>query len=292
MKFYLVIILIVLAILFPKTICMGTLNGLRLWSTQLVPSLLITLVMSGILIKLMHLKKLFIIQRIDLISIICILSGLPNAAYIYSSVRLTKKERRYLSEIIGFINISSPGFVFNYIYNNCLNSEVNIIIFVFLCYFPSFIMIIINRCIYFSKEEAYFNNSCGNVLLIDFCHIINESVEKAVRSILSIGVYVCIFSCLVCFISVFAINNNLYGIITGFFEISNGIYIISGSMVPSYIKMIIMLIINSFAGICTLFQTMIFIKDKIIIKKYIYQKIELTLITAILGFLIYVFMNV
>ena len=122
--------------------------------------------------------------------------------------------------------------------------------------------------------------------------IFNTSIDKMITSVLKLGGYIIIFSCLCAYIQYFSHMLSMpyiNWIACGFMEITNGIYFVSAIKSP-LVKIMLIAAINAFGGLSTLMQTYSVIKDNvgvcIDIKKYIFQKIKLTICTILVTYLI------
>lgn len=127
---------------------------------------------------------------------------------------------------------------------------------------------------------------------MDFFTILNNSIDKMITSVLKLGGYIIIFSCLCAYIQYFSHMLSMpyiNWIACGFMEITNGIYFVSAIKSP-LVKIMLIAAINAFGGLSTLMQTYSVIKDNvgvcIDIKKYIFQKIKLTICTILVTYLV------
>ena len=122
--------------------------------------------------------------------------------------------------------------------------------------------------------------------------LLKNSIDKMITSVLNLGGYIIIFSCLCAYIQYFSHMVSMpyiNWIVCGFMEITNGIYFVSAIKSP-LVKIMLISAINAFGGLSTLMQTYSVIKDNvgvcIDIKKYIFQKIKLTICTILVTYLV------
>lgn len=140
------------------------------------------------------------------------------------------------------------------------------------------------------KNTDYQKQSHTTPTNMNFSDILNNSIGKTACSILKLGGYIIIFSCISAYIECFAYNSPTAGVLLcGVLEITNGMYMAAGLQLSSYIKVIIILIINAFGGISTLMQTCGIIKDNlgysIDTRQYIKSKLKLVLCTLLVTYI-------
>jgi hypothetical protein len=130
----------------------------------------------------------------------------------------------------------------------------------------------------------------------NFFNVLDNAIIKSIDNVLKMCGYIVIFSCICSMTDVlFGRFNYINMIICSLLEITNGIYLIASSNISASVKAVFILTTNAFGGISTLMQTIGITgtsnnNNGINIKKYIYQKIMLSLATAGISLLlIYVF---
>ena len=130
----------------------------------------------------------------------------------------------------------------------------------------------------------------------NFFNVLDNAIIKSIDNVLKMCGYIVIFSCICSMTDVlFGRFNYINMIICSLLEITNGIYLIASSDISASVKAAFILTANAFGGISTLMQTIGIAgtsnnNNGINIKKYIYQKIMLSLATAGISLLlIYVF---
>ena len=116
-----------------------------------------------------------------------------------------------------------------------------------------------------------------------FSQLLDDSIWSAVVSILKLGGYIIVFSCLSAYICLLPIKNiYITGILCGITEITNGIYLIGRFPVPLFYQTILILAVNAFGGFSTVMQTAgITKRSSFGIKKYICGKLLLTVLTCL-----------
>lgn len=130
----------------------------------------------------------------------------------------------------------------------------------------------------------------------NFFNVLDNAIIKSIDNVLKMCGYIVIFSCICSMTDVLLGRFNYINmIICSLLEITNGIYLIASSDISASAKAAFILTANAFGGISTLMQTIGIAgtsnnNNGINIKKYIYQKIMLSLATAGISLLlIYVF---
>ncbi|MDO5382874.1 MAG: hypothetical protein Q4F06_09220 [Eubacteriales bacterium] len=196
-----------------------------------------------------------------------------------------------IDNIIGYCNITSPSFLINYIYYNLLNKSVNYMKFIVCTYLPVIILLFINitkgymqERIGRKNESVKLENNIKDGMNDKFITVFDKSLNAAITNSLKLCGYIVIFSCVSALICSFFNNGIITCIICGFIEITNGLYMTSCYMENDSLKYIILMSINAWGGVSTLMQTIGIVgSDNLNIKKYIYQKLMLTLLTLVIS---------
>lgn len=289
--FCILLIFFILMTITPDILIPATISGIRLWGLKVAPGLIMGMIFIECFNCYMPVDCTYGAFLVILSSMLC---GFPTGALNCIKYQKNKRNNKWLILVMPYCNISSPGFIINYIYYNYLSEHFNIFCYLLCVYLPVLILImyeyiknkITNKYTYSSDNNiTQFKN-------IDFPTILNNSIDKMLTSVFKLGGYIIIFSCLCAYIQYFSdmISMPYFSlIICGFMEITNGIYLISTISRP-FVKIILILSMNAFGGISTLMQTYSIIKDNmglcINIKDYVFQKIKLTLCTILVTYLV------
>lgn len=147
----------------------------------------------------------------------------------------------------------------------------------------------------FFNAAASSNSSAGTDTAApdrpSFAFILDDAIWGAIKSMLKLGGYIVVFSCLSSYVLLLPIRNPaLSALICGITEITNGIYLCNQLADSASAQLLLILGINAFGGFSTIMQTSGMIRTSGLgIKKYIYQKVIFTAVTLLnTTFLIYV----
>ena len=286
--------------------------GIRLWGLKVVPGLIMGLIFVGCLDYYMPQSSAYGTFLVILCSLLC---GFPTGALNCIQYSRRHNNNSFIADIMPYCNTSSPGFTINYIYYGLLSDYINIRAFLICTYMPVILLILcewFKKRINTSRDIKHINMSKNKQHLtipqnnkknsdyqkqshttptnMNFSDILNNSIGKTACSILKLGGYIIIFSCISAYIECFAYNSPTAGVLLcGVLEITNGMYMAAGLQLSSYIKVIIILIINAFGGISTLMQTCGIIKDNlgysIDTRQYIKSKLKLVLCTLLVTYI-------
>lgn len=276
-------------------------QGLIVWFRDLIPTLFPFMIVTSLLTRLnlsaylaRIIAPLFRIYRINYAGIYCILMGFlcgfPMGAKVIteelSLKHISREEAQYL---LSFCNNIGPvyflGFVLPYIGYKANLSFLFGMYGIPLCY-----GLLLRYTIY--KQYSFLDADLSvkitqntklnyEKILSLFIHI-DESMEINIENILKLGGYMIIFNTsAVCFYHLNFIPDSLISFLIPFMEISNGI-----KQIPNEHALYILSVL-SFGGLCCIAQTYCFIKHtSLSIKKYIYSKISIALLSIAYYFLI------
>ncbi len=297
--FIIMLIIFFITVCSPNIIINATLKGIKLWALSVMPGLLVAMIITGCINYYMPVNSRLGLVFIIFISVLC---GFPIGAI--NCINYKKQsDNRIIDNIIidnitGYCNISSPGFVIGYIYYGNMNNSITIVEFLITVYLPVIILCALQLIKYpvnnnnrNSDKEPININSHKN-----FFNVLDNAIIKSIDNVLKMCGYIVIFSC-ICSMADVLIGRFNYAnmIICSLLEITNGIYLIASSDISASVKAVFILTANAFGGISTLMQTIGIAgttdnNNGINIKKYIYQKIMLSLVTAGISLLlVYVF---
>lgn len=123
-------------------------------------------------------------------------------------------------------------------------------------------------------------------------HFFEEAVDSSINTALKLGAYVIIFSVIVNIIMHFSQSNTAGLLISYLFEISNGLAIIKNAGIPMNITVLLTVLLDAFGGVCIIMQTKSICSSYISIKKYIYQKLVLCIVTLAMTYLLIYVLNI
>lgn len=307
-------LLILQIVVAPKLCIDSALVGVNLFATKVFPSLFPFLVITGIMIdcdgvniyskilgKLLC-KPLKLPIECTFVIVISMFCGYPLGAK-YSCDLYEKEIIDYATcqRLLNIASNASPLFIIGSVGTSMLkNSHVGY--FLLLCnYISCFIMafIIPTKNILINKKAnirlSYSNKNIGN--------IINDSIKNAIKTCLSIGGFVILFSVITNIIksnilfdiaikytkNIFNLDKNLIeAILLGVIEMTNGCYIASSLSINLYVKIIIISFFLGFSGFSIVSQVYSFTyKFNLPIKKYIFMKIIQGLVASSVAAVLY-----
>ena len=270
--FLIMLIIFLITVCSPHIIINATLKGIKLWALSVMPGLLVAMIITGCINYYMPANSRLGLVFIIFISVLC---GFPIGAINCINYK-NQSDSRIIDNITGYCNISSPGFVMGYIYYGNMNNSITIIEFLVAVYLPVIILCVLQ----FIKYPVNSTNRNSNKESINNCtaKIFYNRISNT-RYKVNLNSYNIQHTDNMC-------NNGRQHTINSHKNFFN----ISASVKAAFI-----LTANAFGGISTLMQTIGIAgtsnnNNGINIKKYIYQKIMLSLATAGISLLlIYVF---
>ena len=310
-------------LIFSKSNLPAVKTGLLLWANSVIPSLFPFFVATellmhtnityyfGILFK-NFMKPLFNIRgEASFAFIMGIISGYPVGAKIACEFR--KKHicsKAECERLLSFTNNSGPLFIIGSVGISMFgNSMIGLLLFITHLLASISVGFLFRFWKYSDSEKVDNSNSSflknSNIHFSNLGEIIANSISSATSTILMIGGFVVLFSCIISILNasgilniltnfvcplfnVFHINTNfITPILTGFLEITNGISLISNIAIKeiSY-NIIFTSFILGFGGISILLQVWSIVsKTDLSIKPYIYGKFLHGLIAAFYTFL-------
>lgn len=298
------ILFIFLLLTDPVTSSHLVLSGLTIWCTKMIPSLFPFMVLSGILLRTglsFRLSKLLypILGTLFRLSPDCIyvifmgfLCGFPMGANIIAeSLSLKKITEREASLLLSFCNNIGPVYFISFVSVLCpyypLWITLSIMYLVPFCY--GFVLRYTRyHDIPFYKNIQHTHNSHNYPILPvgSFGISLQESLQKAIASILSLGGYMVIFTVLQLpfYNSYYQLPEPYIHILKGLLEISSGI---TALQPYPQLHIIVYAILLPFCGICCLYQTYAMIqKTPLSLLSYLKHKLVQTLCTILLYLLI------
>ncbi len=270
------ILLIIFAfIIKPEIVSEGTVKGLNIWINNIIPYLFPMSVLSNILLqynflysaleRFSFLSKKILKSRFALIPyFISIICGYPSGALVTDIMTYNKKispdEAGYMIKIANNCSLQFISAVVAYSFLGDLN------LFIYIA-FPHYIGAVILSFLYLNKNYSFSISSRNKSKHLGFNEIFSSSVYKSIISILTVGGVIVFFSVFSQYIASilascksFSLLNSglrevIFSFLIGSLEITNGCKIISASLLPLEIKLIVINFLISFSGMSIIFQT-------------------------------------
>lgn len=275
-------------LLFPETAALGSKNGLVLWATVLVPSLLPFSILTSLIRHYMQGKRCHY-----LLLAAGILSGYPIGAKIagelYTDGSLSRQKALFFA---GFTNNPSPMFVLFFVGENMLHLGSGRYVFYLLVLLSSLLgslcFLLINR-----KHSPCPEKQCdkkitdSNSLL--FSQIIDNEISSNALLMIKIGGYIMLFSIFAFFLqNVPFLPSACRLLLCGIMEITTGNAMICQAFIPENIKIILCLAITAFGGLSASAQTNSVLQHTgLSISHYIQIKLLSSLFAVLLGLLLF-----
>lgn len=277
-----ILILLFMLSVLSVPVCQGVISGLYLFGLKVFPGLFISFIITNILVRLIEYKK---INNPLILVAAGLMTGFPNGAYICAWYHKNNPESRLADMLAGIINIPSPAFLISYVYINILEKCIDIYTFLIITYLPVIICSFVVIALY--KDKARDNvksvNKMSKGLMIRF---FEKAVDSSINTVLKLGAYIILFSVIVNLV-IYLIPDNMAGLVVAYLlEISNGLAIIKNSDLAADVFILMTVLLDAFGGVCIIMQTRCVCNNYISIKKYIYQKLVLCIVTLITAMLL------
>lgn len=257
---FLLFFLLFLLLLFPETAAEGSKNGLILWATVLVPSLLPFSVLTSLVRRKIQgtpLKYLLLATGI--------LSGYPIGAKIsgelYSDGELSQREALFFA---GFTNNPSAMFVIFFVAENLLHltkGKYIFYLFVLLSSLAGSLTFFLLSSVLQRKKKTHRPPACVPTVAPTEAHMsIREALDTEISAsallLLKIGGYIMIFSILTAMLQkITFLPLPLKLLSGGLLEITTGNAMLCQTALPQSIKIILSLAITTFGGLSAAAQT-------------------------------------
>lgn len=268
------IILFVYFLYQPSEFFAASKDGIFLWATQIVPTLLPFSIISQIMITMPSFQKMYPIFT----SFCGFLFGMPIGAKLagtgYQSHLLSKNTAQ---KIINYSNNLSPSFILIYIFTNKIPTTFSSIQILSILYLTPALLL----TIYFIKNQ----HSCFVEIEHTNIHTISieEATTKSITQLIKMCSYILFFSIAIRgIINFLPAQSILTCFIISLLEITNGIELWSKiNVLCSYDYLLIFLNI-SFNGICCMAQTISILKEcHLSVNSYIKTKVLLTILSGL-----------
>ena len=294
-------ILIILFTLFyilkyPAVTVSAAANGLVLWFERVIPSLLPFAILSYLIIasdvlsaltqKITPLLKLFypVSETGSFVVFSGFLFGFPmgskNCAELLRQNKISQKEAEVLFIITNNI---SPVFIQSYILEQQLQLSGYFLKSLLILYLPP---LILGRFLLPTNTNAIHpsQKKSASRSKINF-QIVDAGIMNGFETLTKIGGYIMIFSILASCFFMLPFPEPIKICAIGFTELTNGIHLLCTSALPPKHKYVLAMIFTAFGGFSGFAQTSAMIKDThLSIKKYIYWKVILCIVTGILAY--------
>ena len=306
---FFVIFLIFLMIFLPKLCISSIHNGLLVWATCIVPSLLPFMFFTKILTGLgfishisTHLgkvpRKLFGAPKISAyIFLMSIVSGYPVGAKLISEYKqMGLISTKQANKLCTFCSTSGPLFVVGSVGTSMLaNTKIGYIILI-AHILSSIANGIVFRCAFVDKTEVVFEHKKDISQ-----NILADSMKDSILSVLCVGGFVAVaflviavFEQINLFLPIIKLFENFgvdggitKSVLTGFLEVSNGCLTASKLTISMPLKASIASFFVGFGGLSVFLQASAFLKTAgVNLKFYFAQKISHGFLNAIFTFLI------
>lgn len=268
--------------------------GLTTWYKHMIPSLFPFMVLSGILLRtgisgqisnILYpiLGKLFQLSP-DCIYIIIMgfLCGFPmGASIIADSFVLKKINRREAALLLGFCNNIGPIYFISFVTAACPYYSLWITLTIMYAV-PLLYGLLLRYTLYRDIPRYFKNISTIKTYNINYLIPFEESIRKALISIITLGGYMIFFNViqLPLYNSFYELPEKLLCIYKGIIEINSGIAIITNYPQLYFFAYALFL---PFGGLCCIFQTYSMIKDTpLSLCSYLLHKFVQTICTVII----------
>ena len=260
---FIIVFFIVNSILFPSIALNATKNGLSIWFTQILPSLLPFSILSTILLNSKWISSLTTRGNIISISItmICgIIFGFPIGAKLssdfYKQNLLSQKQAQILCVCM---NNFSPMYIMGYVFPLLFGTTSSNCFFLFLLYgIP-----VLTACtlLFIRKEKENVQKKSASRFQLDM-QIIDAGIISGFETLIKICGYIVLFSLITAYISIFVTKLELPQLfILGNLEITNGIHLLSENISQPFIKTVLAIQFLTFGGLSGLAQSASFLSS-------------------------------
>ena len=308
---------IIIIIINPVLCINSTILGAKLFFYKVFPSLFPFLVISSLIVSFngIHIyskifglplcKPLRVPTQCSLAIIISVLCGYPIGAK-YCCELFEKKyiDLKTCQRLLNIASNASPLFLIGAVGTSMLSSPtigyLLLITNCMSCIIMSFILPATDYTNITKEAPVYSEENFGNIL--------KASIDNSIKTSLSIGGFIILFSVINNYIKnniIFNIALNkislllniskdiLQGFFLGLIEMTNGCYLVSSSSTTMYCKVAIISFLISFGGISILTQVYSFTyKHNLSMKKYTFRKFLQGLISALLSLIMYYLISI
>ena len=297
MFIFLILLSLFYILLFPAITVHAAGNGLILWFEQVLPSLLPFAILSNIIIAsdilpslskkmLPYIQKLIPVSSSGSFVLLSgFLFGFPMGSKNCAKLLLADKMEKSEAEVLFIItNNMSPVFIQSYILGQQLQLPQYFGWSILILYLPPFLL---GRRLL--RKNLHLQNNhkkTASRSKINF-QIVDAGIMNGFETLTKIGGYIMIFSILASYFLLLPIPDFIKTCCIGIVELTNGIHFLSTTTLCPESKYVLAMIFTAFGGLSGIAQTSAMIKDTgLSMKKYIFWKLVLCIITGILSLLI------
>ncbi|MCM1181192.1 MAG: hypothetical protein NC347_13100 [Clostridium sp.] len=277
-KFFLMILLIFLLLIFHEASISGTKNGLLLWYQTLIPSLMPFLLITNALSETgayqsvsVHFGHILPGRIYEIMAILLgNLCGYPIGGKIINDfIKNNYLSAKRGNQLLSFASQASPMFLIGYVHIHILENAIPLPVFLLGIYLPV--------CFLYPLSSGHFSIP-GNAISANRSEKFNicDTFMHAVQIMVMIGLYVMIFSILLEILLPFC-HIKAGQILLSLLEITNGLNLLNHLDLPASIKISSICALSAFGGLCSAFQirTVLEYKDASM-KKYLRDKLLLS----------------
>lgn len=286
----LLFIVLFILLLFPESAASGARNGLILWATVLVPSLLPFSVITSLIRQNMQGKPYHY-----LLLAAGILSGYPIGAKIAGELHqdgiLSRRKALFFA---GFTNNPSPMFIIFFVGENMLHLGTGKYLFYLLVLISSLIGSLCFTLLFLRPSQPDVQSRfpetsfCGGTQK-SLSRIIDAEIASSALLLIKIGGYVMIFSIFTTLLGQISFFPEWLSLLLGgALEITTGNAMISQAVLPEQIKIILSLAATAFGGLSAAAQTYSVLQNTgLTILPYVGMKFISSITALVLGFLLF-----
>lgn len=286
-QFIVMIIILILLLIFHNAVIGGAQNGLLLWYQTLIPSLLPFILVTNALSetntyqvvasKFQHMKhnRIYEIMSI-LLGNLC---GYPIGAKIINDfVKNNCLSVNRANQILSLASQASPMFLIGFVYTHILNTALPLSVFLTSIYLPV--------CIYYFFLLLFTNKQTPSTCCTSSQKLyIKDTFLHAVEIMVTIGIYVMIFSILLSILLPIC-TNDTSKILLSFMEITTGLNLISTLDITENLKIALLCALSASGGLCSTYQVKGVLEyQNVQIKKYLLDKCILSTGTFCISYL-------
>ena len=296
---FLSLLIIAVVLIFSKIVSQTVIEGIKICTNLLIPSLFIFLIISEFFYRTRALnyilkpfniisEKLFKIDRkiapIAFFSLIC---GYPSGANLITNLVQEKKiSKQTATRMLYFCVNSGPAFLIGGV-SVALSNKITFGLILFTSQVVAFFFVGTLSSIGKNLEVVNLNSEKKSSI----AHALVTSVKNAIRNMAIICGFTLFFTAIINFffkLNFLNINSHVHikPIVAGFLEVTNGI--LNCSTINDVIFFIIVSLITSFGGICVHFQIIAIIsKAKIPLKNFYIWRIVYCLVSTLTAILLF-----
>lgn len=179
-------------IAFPRISFNGVLSGLKLWGEVILPGLFPAMILTSCILYLFPLKPGLSYLYVCVTGLLC---GFPVGAFLCSKLHEANPGETLCECLMPFCNLSSPSFVINYILFSSLNEKISAFLVLLCIYLPALECIVITLVLHRTQMRTPLTLTAESNPPA-FSQLLDDSIWSAVVSILKLGGYIIVFSCL------------------------------------------------------------------------------------------------